>query len=557
MRRIFVLALAALALLGVVTPDAFAQAPTPTFKINGLIDQVTSYTNNISLYDANLATKDTLWYGRTRGRLDFIGEVGKAKAVVGIEMDLAYGQTGSGDNNIQTSGAQVCNGCTGSFDINTDVRTVIELKWLYTEFEVPFIPVPTVARIGAQPFGSAASYKVGTYATGDFAGANIVTTITPNVKLAFTYVQVEEQLTGCTDAPCTGSTIKPGGISYAQLRGDDLAMIASAEITPFKGLDLKPLYSYFYASGTTNVASRQGRGGVNTTTAFTAANGNWIPGVNENRHTVGLDTRLRMGPFSLDAAANYQFGNRRVVVPGVAGPGGVCTEANGVNCLAFASGKTPGDIAKADISALLFDARAGFQIGPLLLEAMYMFTSGNKANDTTLNTVHYYQPLSTDTGYLADWGTQISSLGLDYFNGNAAGASYPGVTIGWDKYGRQQFSGKASYFLTPSLSMMGGAAVHLTHRKIDTDALPGSSTGGIPGGGLLPAFATGQQGGDTNYLGTELFGEVTWRFAPGLSWGNAAGYMFTGSGMDAFTIAGGSREAKDIFILSSRLRFTF
>ena len=55
--------------------------------------------------------------------------------MVGIEIDLAYGQTGSGDNNIQTAGSQQCNGCTGSFDLNTDVRTVIELKWLYTEFE--------------------------------------------------------------------------------------------------------------------------------------------------------------------------------------------------------------------------------------------------------------------------------------------------------------------------------------------------------------------------------------------------------------------------------------
>ena len=34
-----------------------------------------------------------------------------------------------------------------------------------------------------------------------------------------------------------------------------------------------------------------------------------------------------------------------------------------------------------------------------------MFTSGNKARDTTLNDVYYFQPLSTDTGYLADWGT--------------------------------------------------------------------------------------------------------------------------------------------------------
>ena len=64
MRRIFVLALAALALLGVVTPDAFAQAPTPTFKINGLIDQVFSYSRNTSNYDGNLNVNDKQTYGR-------------------------------------------------------------------------------------------------------------------------------------------------------------------------------------------------------------------------------------------------------------------------------------------------------------------------------------------------------------------------------------------------------------------------------------------------------------------------------------------------------------
>jgi hypothetical protein len=560
MRRIFVLALAALALLGVVTPDAFAQAPTPTFKINGLIDQVTSYNQNLSVYDGNLASKDTGWYGRTRGRLDFIGEVGKAKGVVGIELDLAYGQTGSADNNGTNAAVQVCSGCTGSFDINTDVRTVFELKWLYTEFEVPLIPVPTVARIGAQPFGGASNYKFAVYANGDYAGLNVVSTITPNIKLNFTYAQVEEQLSGCTLPPCTGTS---GGIPFAQLRGDDFAIIASPEITPIKGLDLKPMYSYFYASGTTNAGSRTARGGVNTTTAYTAANGDWRPGINENRHTVGMDGRIRMGPFSLDPTIMYQFGNRETIVPGngVGGcPAGVV--ATIANCpqlvLASAAGLTPGQVAKADISAWFMDVRGGFQIGPLLLEAMYMFTSGNKGKDTTLNNVHYFQPLDTDTGYLADWGTQISSLGLDYFNGgNAAGGGFPGSFIGWDKYGRQQISGKATYFLTPSLNIMGGAAVHLTHRKIDTDALTGISPGGISGGGLLPAFATGQQSGDTNYLGTELFGEVTWRFAPGLSWGNAAGYMFSGSGLDALTTQGGSRNAKDIFIMSSRVRFTF
>lgn len=53
---------------------------------------------------------------------------------------------------------------------------------------VPYIPFPTTARLGAQPFAAAASYKLAAYATGDFAGANLVTTITRNLRLVGTYV---------------------------------------------------------------------------------------------------------------------------------------------------------------------------------------------------------------------------------------------------------------------------------------------------------------------------------------------------------------------------------
>jgi hypothetical protein len=218
-------------------------------------------------------------------------------------------------------------------------------------------------------------------------------------------------------------------------------------------------------------------------------------------------------------------------------------------------------VARADISAWLFDIRAGFQIGPLLIEGLYMFTSGNKARDTTLNNVYYFQPLGTDTGYLADWGTQLSSLGIDYFsalNEAALAGAYPGVTIGWDKYGRHQAGIKASYFLTPSLSASAGVSVHLTHRAIDTDALTQNTPGAVAGGGLLPAFATGRQDGDTNYMGTEVHGVISWRFAPGLSWDNGAGYMIAGKGLNAYTGSSGlGKEAKDAFIGTSRVRFTF
>ncbi len=536
MRRIAVLAVAGLALVGVVAPESYAQAPTPTFKITGLIDNLTTYAHNVSNLDGDLNRIDKRWYARTRGRFDFIGELGKAKGVLGLEIDMAYGQTGSNDSTIVNAGAAATTavtasfGTNGGFDLNTDSRGIIEVKWLYTEFELPFMPVPTAVRLGAQPFGAASTYKLATYSASDFPGVNIVSTLTPNVKLVFTYVQVEEALEG-----------RQGGLGVpvGQLRGDDFAIILAPEITPMRGLDIKPMYSYFYASGTTSGNSRQGRGGLNTSTAFTNADGTWRPGINENRHMVGVDARFRSGPLSFAPTVLYQFGSRDVVVPA---------------SLAAPSGKAAGSVARADLDAWLLDLRAGYQIGPLLLEALYVFTTGNKATDTTLDRVRYFQPLATDFSYLIDWGSQLSSLGLDYNYAmleTGPNIAYPGLSIGWDKYGRHQIGAKATYALTPALSMNAGANLHLTHRAVDTDGTP------VAGAGILPAFATGKAAGDSNYVGTELFGGITWRFAPGLAWENAVGYMLAGKALDAVTSPAGPRDSEDSYILTSRVRFSF
>src|SRR3989442_13883483 len=100
MRRLLVLAVALVAILGVLAPPAMAQAPAPKVTITGLIDQVGTYTKNMSQYDANLNIgRDRQLYGRTRGRFDVIGEVGKAKAVLGLEIDSYWGQTGFVDSN--------------------------------------------------------------------------------------------------------------------------------------------------------------------------------------------------------------------------------------------------------------------------------------------------------------------------------------------------------------------------------------------------------------------------------------------------------------------------
>src|SRR5262245_1426350 len=204
--------------LCLTSSGAMAQAPTPAepampkFLITGFIDQLITYSNNTSTNEGppDLHRKDYQFYGRTRGRFDIVGEYGTAKAVLGLETDLVYGQTGIGNTNVAnlgggviaptvtapTGGVNVGFGADCRWSLNTDVRGVLEIKWLYTEFEVPYIPYPTLLRLGAQPFGTAASYKLAAYANGDFAGVNLVATISKNLKLVGTYVAVDEMLVG-------------------------------------------------------------------------------------------------------------------------------------------------------------------------------------------------------------------------------------------------------------------------------------------------------------------------------------------------------------------------
>jgi len=422
MRRRLVVALALLVAIATMAPVADAQAPAaPVVKtsITGFIDTVTTYSRNVSNADGIFNRQDKQWYARNRGRFDIIGQVGSAKAVFGFEIDGVWGQAGSANTGI-TGGVATQFGTTTSFSLGVDTRTSIETKWLYVEFPAPLIPAPTIVRLGAQPFATAASYKLATYANGDFAGLNLYSTITPTLKFQATYVAVEENLVGTgTSTGLAGPLGYTGVTANSQNRGDDFALIASPEFTPFKGLDIKPMFSYFHASGTTALNARRGRGGINTSTAFTQPDGTSRGGVEEDRFTVGVDARYRMGPFSFDPSILYQFGNRGVIAPATFVP----------------SGAVSGRRYIADIDAWLIDLRAGFQIGPLLLQGLGVYSTGNSARNNTLGKVRYFQPLDTDTSYLADWGTQLTSLGLDYLNAmgeSGARVAYSGAAIGWD-----------------------------------------------------------------------------------------------------------------------------
>ena len=574
MRRSVVTAVLAFVFLAMLAPPAFAQAPAgppaPKVTITGTFDQMTAAGRNI--YDGNFARdNDREWYARTRFRPDFEFAVGRTKAVLGIELDFNYGQTGSNDggfpgNNAGTAcgfsgGCKGAGAAGGGLDLNTDVAGLFEIKWIYTEFDLtgkdsllPFIPVLTVARAGGQPFGTIANYKV-YYANGDFAGLDLYTTFAPEIKNHFAYVIVEDQLAGGNRLPA-GTTNTQNRTS----RGEDYAFIISPEFTPIKGLDMKPMFSWFHADGVTSANAR--RNAFNQRTIGTTMNGAGAyagvaepagvlgaPGgdssMHEQRYTVGLDARWRVGPFGLDPTISYQWGSYD-------------TQAQ----------KTNGTVGKVngDASAWLFDVIGSYQLGPLLLEMRGTYSTGNKARDNLALSKRYYEPLDLDTGFWSGGWLGILGLGVDYFNGGGGANLGMDTNVGYDRYGRGSFALRATYSLTPSLSFYGVVSPNWTAEKVDTNTgcgtlNPSTSQLGcttrvaIAGSGR-PSFAEG----DSSYLGTEVNGGFTWRFAPNAAFDLAGYYLFVGSAMDQADSLNGAivkRDAKDGYYAAARVRLSF
>jgi len=570
MRRSVVTAVLAFVILAMLAPPVFAQAPAgppaPKVTITGTFDQITAAGRNF--YDGNFSRDgDKEWYARTRFRPDFEFAVGRTKAVLGIELDLNYGQTGSNDGGFPgNASGQACGftgGCKGAgaagggLDINTDVAGLFEIKWIYTEFDLtgkdsllPFIPVLTVARAGGQPFATIANYKV-YYANGDFAGLDLYSTFTPDIKTHLAWVDVEDQLAG-------GNRALPAARTN---RGKDWAIIFSPEITPFKGLDVKPMFSYFHADGTTAGAARRNATNIRTVGGSMnnglatggQTNAAPTPGLattaagdatdHENRYTVGIDSRLRIGPFGLDPTISYQWGNYD-------------TQAI----------RTNGSVGKVrgDASAWLFDVIGSYQLGPLLLEARAAYSTGNKARDNLSQSKRYYEPLDLDTGYWSGGWLGILGLGVDYFNGGGGSNQGMDTNIGYDRYGRAQFALRATYSITPALSVYGVVAPTWTAEKVDTNSgCPQPLNVANSALGCSARVAVADKGfveGDSRYIGTEVNGGFTWRFAANTAFDLAGYYLAAGGALKTGELLNGvvtKRDQNDGYYAAARVRLSF
>ncbi|MEK7371933.1 MAG: hypothetical protein AAB265_10805, partial [candidate division NC10 bacterium] len=327
-------------------------------------------------------------------------------------------------------------------------------------------------------------------------------------------------------------------------------------VTPIKGLDLRPTYAVLWAQGATHGNARVGVGGIpgaGGTPTFVnkpvgGGSAGFVPHTathEEWRHTIGIDSRWRSGPLSIEPTFFYQFGTREIDNPFI-------------NAAAATVGSQP-LIRESDISAWLFDVKAGYRVGPVLLEARYMYTSGNRPMDQLSNDTNYYQPISTDHTYMADGWGNIYAIGIDYLN---VGLRSMGRAIGLDRYGRQQFGFKATYSVSPQLDIYGLVTPAWTARSVDTDGTFAAAA--INCTTFSANSAANPRGagcrGDASYIGTEANIGTTWRFAPGLTFDLVGAYLFAGDVFDTSEVRNGvltKRSAEDIYAGVARVRFSF
>ena len=155
---------------------------------------------------------------------------------------------------------------------------------------------------------------------------------------------------------------------------------------------------------------------------------------------------------------------------------------------------------QADMSALLVDIVASYQLGPLLLER-----AATTARETRPATTSPKGPLLSATdpdgvrragprSWPSEWTTSTACDGTDL-----------GQHIGYDRYGRAEFGLRATYTFTPARPSTTIVSPTWTAEKVDTDTNSGRRPLGARGTtGRTTVSQNSWVQGDSNYLGTEV-----------------------------------------------------
>ena len=135
--------------------------------------------------------------------------------------------------------------------------------------------------------------------------------------------------------------------------------------------------------------------------------------------------------------------------------------------------------------------------------------------------------------------------------------------IGYDRYGRGQFALRATYSLTPALSFYGVVAPTWSAHKVDTNSGCPALNVGTSALGCAARTQIGDKGfieGDSSYIGTEVNGGFTWRFAPNAAFDLAGYYLAAGGALKMGELLNGvvvKRDQNDGYYAAARVRLQF
>ena len=504
-----------LVVVGLVAAPAWAAE----LRLTGYVDNVfPAFHSNISLgpgdggdFDVT-HNGDQSTFGRSRARMYFnMIASDDLRGVVGFELDAIWGRNPDG--------------AAFSFDRNTDMAGNIETKWLYVDFRIPQLPIGNRMRLGAIPLYATPLHGQSVL-HGDMGGGDWLLNFTDQVALHLYYTQFEEN-SGAGNDVFRGSPDK---------LGEDYATGMTLRLKPFDGLDLHLPFVYGHLSLPSNTMTSQSGPGRDIPAVFTNV-------ASESRYYLGFDSRYRLGNTSIEPTFMYLLGTRKFDSASQAGTGEKDTSFN----------------------AFFGTINVSHTLGPWLLQAKYVYASGNKANDDINNRgigkradVKHYSHMDADGGpYYQEWfeifgNSEVDGTGIDTF-------TRMGESGGLDRFGWHEIAGAVEYKATDNLILEGAAGGFWAAQ---TPACPASLRQGSLSGRCGDPEESDQNTflgepvfnftGGSRYLGFEIAAGARYTIMPGLTWTPRLAYADYGKGLNQ-----NNRKAMDAWVLVNRVVYTF
>jgi hypothetical protein len=356
-------------------------------------------------------------------------------------------------------------------------------------------------------------------------GGDVVLTFTDQMAAHLYYVQFEEDSAADFDR-------FPGGDKL----GEDYATGMTLRLKPVAGLDLHIPFVYGHLHLPSDTMTSQSGPGFASPEYFANV-------ATESRYYVGLDARYRLGNFSIEPTFMYLFGTRKFDSASQAATGARDT----------------------DFNAFFGHLGLSYTLGPWLLQARYVYNSGNKANDDINNRgignradVKVYSHMNADGGpFFQEWfemfgNSEVDGTGIDTFIRKGESGTF-------DRFGWQVLAGAVEYKATDRLILeAAGGGFWAAQKPACPASLRQESLSGRCGeadnedhnnasGDPIYNFT-----GNSRYLGFEVAAGFRYTIMPGLTWTPRLAYADYGKGMEQ-----NNRKAMDAWVFVNRVVYIF